>query len=329
MTSHTLCRSILGIALLAACAGGHAADAPYDDMETAARQVCLRAPDYPPRDQPPATQAACDSIAAYFGIGEPVDYAKARACAYAGKDDDILAMIYANGLGVARNYGVARKAACDADGAPAEVAGRLKHLDRMEAEGPARTGRFEFCDDITSGLMMGYCAKIRSRVADVQRNERLTQIAVHWSNDSEHAATALLKARDAFVAAHDAEVDLGGTARAAMVIDEEEIQLTAFIALLERADAGRLAEIPPARAQAVDMQLNATWRRLKATRDATSETSVKLADIQAAQRAWLRYRDAWVALGQQAFPRVSVDTWLAVLTQQREKQLADLLADRR
>lgn len=316
-------------AAFAACASVHAADAPYADMAPASRQVCTAAPDYPARDQPPPSQPACDASAAYYGIGEPVNPAKARACAYVGKDYDILAMLYANGEGVPRDYGVARKATCDADGAPAEISGRLAHLSRMETQGPAKAGHFDFCDDITSGLMMGYCENIAARRADQVRDARLTAITVDWSPASKGAFGALLQARDAFITAHDAEVDLGGTDRAAALIAQEQAQRKAFLALLEQAESGRLADASPARAQALDARLNATWRRLKATPDPREASGVQLAGIQRAQRAWLRYRDAWVALGKVRYPDVPASAWLAVLTEQRDQQLAGLLEDRR
>ena len=325
----TLRRSIPCAAALAACVLARAADAPYADMAPAQRQACLKAPDYPPRDQPPATQPACDSIAAYYGIGEPVDDAKARACAYVAKDYDVLAMIYANGRGVPRDLGVARKATCDADGAPAEIEGRLRHLARIEAQGPTAGRPFEFCDDITSGLMMGYCENIAARRADQKRADDLARRSATWPADQRTAFAALRAALDAFVAAHDGEVDLGGTARAAMVIAEEQAQRKAFVALLERAEASKIPGASAARAQATDAQLNTTWRQLKATSDADVRSTIKLANIQKSQRAWLRYRDAWVAFGHVRYPDVAASTWLAVLTEQRDKQLTELLADRR
>lgn len=318
----------LGTLALAALTSAHATDTPYAGMEPALRRVCEGAPAYPPGDQPPPTQPACDAIAAYYGIGEPANPARALACAYAGKDYDVIAMLYANGQGVPRNYGVARRATCDAEGAPAEIEGRLAHLSRLEKQDAAKAGHFDFCDDITSGLMMGHCAQIAARRADQHRGTRLMEITVHWSNEGKSALSALLLARDAYIAQRDAELDLGGTDRGAVIVAEEEELRQSFLALIERAQAGTLADVSPARAHALDAQLNASWRRLKATTDPASPYGVKLADILAAQRAWLRYRDAWVALGQQCYPRVSASTWVAVLTEQRNRQLAELLAER-
>jgi uncharacterized protein YecT (DUF1311 family) len=177
--------------------------------------------------------------------------------------------------------------------------------------------------------MMGYCENIASRRADQKRAEEVSRLVASWPADQQTALATLRAALDAFVAAHDGEVDLGGTARAAMVIGEEEAQRQAFIALLERAEAGKTGAASMARAKATDAQLNATWRQLKATSDSKASATVKLADIQKAQRAWLLYRDAWVAFGKLRYPNVAASTWLALLTQQRDKQLAEVLADRR
>jgi uncharacterized protein YecT (DUF1311 family) len=39
--------------------------------------------------------------------------------------------------------------------------------------------------------------------------------------------------------------------------------------------------------------------------------------VKLAQRAWLRYRDAWVKFGVVKYPAVSTDSWKTWLTQQR------------
>jgi uncharacterized protein YecT (DUF1311 family) len=300
-------------------------------MEADARRGCVdAAAAYPAADQPPASQPACEAMDAYYGIGTPVDYARARACAYRGSDADVLAMLYANGQGVKRDFGVARKAVCDAGGAPAEISGRLDHLARMEQavrDGTAPES-FDFCDDITSGMMQGYCTKIAARQAGQKREAMQAALVAGWPAAHQAAYVPLRQAQAAFRKARDGEVDLSGTARAAMVIDEEEAVENAFSGLLARAEAGRLAAVAPGRARAADAALNATWKRLQATPDPEFDT-VKLVDIVKAQRAWLKYRDAWIAFGRVRYPALPADAWIATLTEQRDSQLQDLLAARR
>ena len=73
--------------------------------------------------------------------------------------------------------------------------------------------------------------------------------------------------------------------------------------------------------------MNATWARFKATHDADMSTAT-MKDILAAQRAWLKYRDAWVRFAALHYPALPAPTWIALLTDQREKELEELLANR-
>lgn len=321
------CLRPAGFLLALAATAAHAADSSYDAMLADARHDCVKAaPAYPAADQAPPPSAHCDARNAYYGIGEPVDDAKARACAFAGRDYDVLAMIYANGRGVPRNIPVARKAVCDGDGAPAEFTGRLKHLARMEAAGSAAPGTYDFCDDVTSGLMEGWCAKIGTELQQQERDRRIAALTALWTPAQKAALATLDSHREAFVKARDGEVDLSGTARASMLFAAEDEVRQQFAELLARAAAGTLADVPPARAKAVDARLNATWKRLRAVKEGDLGT-VRQADLVAVQRAWLHYRDAWVAFGRARYPAITADTWVATLAEAREKQLAEMAGD--
>ena len=301
-------------------------DSDYDTMRAEARKDCVKAaPEYPAKDQAPPKDAHCSATNAYYGIGEPVNDAKARACAYAGDDHDVLAMLYANGRGVPRNIAVSRKAVCDDDdAAPAEIAGRLKHLARMEAAPGGKP--FDWCDDITSGLMEGSCAAIASTLKDQTRDQGVATLAASWTAPQKAALATLHREVEAFVKARDGEVDLSGTARAAMLIEAEDEVRTQFADLLARADAGRLADVPPARAKAADDALNAAWKKVRALPPLDLGT-VKQPDLLVVQRAWLHYRDAWVAFGRQRYPAIARDTWIVTLTESRVKQLKALSGD--
>lgn len=318
-------RHIAALLALAASAAARA-DSAYDAMLADARKDCVKAaPAYPAKDQAPPRNARCNATNAYYGIGEPVNDAKARACAYAGGDNDVLAMLYANGRGVPRNIAVARKAVCDDDtAAPAEIEGRLKHLAKMEAQPGGKP--FDWCDDITSGLMEGSCASIASTLKDQKRDQAVAALAASWTPAQKAALATLRREVEAFVKARDREVDLSGTARGAMLIEAEDEVRTQFAELLARADAGKLADASPARAKAVDEQLNAAWKTVRALPPLDLGT-VKQADLLAAQRAWLHYRDAWVAFGKQRYPAIAPDTWVATLTEARVKQLKELSGD--
>ncbi len=318
-------RHAAALLALAASAAAHA-DTSYDAMLADGRKDCVKAaPDYPDKDQAPPKNARCNATNAYYGIGEPVNDAKARACAYAGDDYDVLAMLYANGRGVPRNIAVARKAVCAPDpAAPAEIEGRLKHLAKMEAHPGGKP--FDWCDDITSGMMEGACASIKSALDQQRRDGRIAAMAASWSPAQKTALATLHREMEAFVKARDGEVDLSGTARAAMLFEAEDEVRQQYAELLARADSGKLADASPARAKAVDEQLNAAWKTVRALPPLDLGT-VKQPDLLAVQRAWLHYRDAWVAFGKQRYPAITADTWVATLTEARVKQLKELSGD--
>jgi len=305
----------------------HAADMSLGSIVAEARKDCAKAaPAYPANDQASAPSANCDARNAYYGIGEPMNDLKARACAYAGKDYAVLSMLYANGRGVPRNIPLARKAVCDDESAaPAEVLGRLGHLARIEA-GQQQPGSYDFCDDATSGFTTGWCSKLGTELDQQKRDRAMAALVASWTPAQQAALTMLRGQMEAFVKARDGEIDLSGTARASMLFAAEDEVRRQFSELLTRADAGRLPTVAPAQARGVDDRLNAAWKRLRAVKEGDLGT-VKQTDILASQRAWLRYRDAWVVFGRQRYPGITPATWVATLTDAREKQLAELTGD--
>ena len=318
-----LCGLALGAGLSATAADS------YDELMAQARRDCVKAASvYPPLDQPSGRVQPCEATAFYYGLGQPVDDNQARLCAFAELDYGVLAMLYANGRGVTRDYAVARKAVCDdTTAAPAETEGRLKRIARMEADAAHQARGFDVCDDATSGSMTGWCSELRARRNAPERDARLSKLSASWLAPQQAAFAGLRQALKAFVDARDGEVDKRGTLRDAMMTAEEERQRDAFVDLVERAEAGRVRAATPAHAKAQDERLNATWTRLKATRD-TDMTTVTMKDILAAQRAWLKYRDAWVRFAALHYPALPAPTWIALLTEQREKELEELLEDR-
>ncbi len=153
---------------------------------------------YPFQHRPTAEQAAalkdCDADKLYYGIGMHFDYTKARYCAFAKDSHDVLMMLYANGLGIPRNYAVAKMAACRADAQAAEIEARLARLTRMQTgrEGPAP--KIDICDDAASSHLGARCAAIQSGLADQERIARIDTISTRW-NEAQKAALQQLRNR--------------------------------------------------------------------------------------------------------------------------------------
>jgi hypothetical protein len=319
-----------------------AAEAPWDwgdakdeyssdfaESKALCRKVRGREP--PASDRPDAATAAalkgCDSEALYYGIGMPADPARARQCAFleAQAEPDgvltgrtMLMTIYANGRGARRDLDIAIHLACGIEGAPFESNGRVTHL--AELKGQSRPEEdFHFCDDITSGLAMGYCAAHQARVAGAKREAQLSALARGWTPAETQAFARLKRAHEDFVEAHGSgEVDMSGTARGAIAVNAEEEVRDAFAALLKDLAAGHWPRYDAGGYRSADARLNAAYRkRMQEAVAVDSPGAVTREGRRDAQRAWLRYRDAFLAFARVKYPKLSADSLAAWLADQR------------
>ena len=286
--------------------------------------------------------AGCNSEALYYGIGMKADPVKARACAFyeVGRQNPfaglgILMSLYANGKGVKRNLDLATALACRIEGAPAELAGRVQHLQAMKAD-PAKAGTFDYCDDITSGYAGALCEELDANIADTKRNARIDAITAHWSKADIAAFNSLGDAAETYAeVSSDNEVDMSGTARGAFAIQRREDTLDAFAHTLASLENGTLPHATAADAQAADGKLNGLYRKIMAlhvkpdqvggyqSADSLPSTTVTHAGIRKAERAWIAYRDAWLALAARHYPDISPARLSAYLTRERIAYIAD------
>jgi uncharacterized protein YecT (DUF1311 family) len=324
------------IGLAAAC-GAHA-QALYPNTENFGRAADPQAPWYKEcmrvaKVQPapvPALPASCKAYDYYGKLAQaatsPAEWGGVRACAVAAKDNAVLAMLYANGLGVPRDLDLATHYACRAGGAQAEVTGRIEHLMALR-KSPAAT-RFDQCDDITSGAMGGVCAGVADGQADKVRLAYFARLRRQLLPAQTGAFDKLVAATNAFASARGNETDLSGTARGAMVIHAEAREkewLREHLAAFEKGGA----TVPlPATFAAADADLNRAYKTLlalpptdKDTPDRLPYSTVTRTDVRAAQRAWLVYRDTWLAFAALRYPAIAPDALKSLLTDWRTKQL--------
>jgi hypothetical protein len=279
----------------------------------------------PASDQIPENVKApekCDAEALYYGIGAKADPVAARYCAISQVRDEIvfggnaiLMMLYANGIGVTRNFDLAIHHACLVGGAPAEVEARVKHLLDLKAK--KWDGRdFDLCDDITSGFMGGHCAAHRARLVSVQRDKRLAAIADKVPAEHKSLFDALLSASDGFVNVRvDNEVDLSGTARSAFQIKERTILNEDFIQMLEAYAKGKGRRYSEKEASELDNKMK---QALAAIQKIPAEVqkgwgTVTGQKIETTQKTWEVYRDAFATYASARDKKVtpsSVKAWL-------------------
>ena len=299
-------------------------------------KIAVPAKDLPSREERSAL-ANCNSEDLYFGFGTPVDAVKARKCAYleremAGKVRErvfggagLLAMIYANGKGADRNFDLAAKFSCEIDGAPAENLGRFEHLQKLKNEN--WTGDdFHLCDDATSGFMGGICAGLEEEFNRAKRERKLAQLISAWNPAEKQAFEEIRKAgQDFFQASSYNEVDLTGTLRGAFVVEAKAGLNDGFLAALERFEKRDFPKFTDVDFTRADAKLNSLYSKIQSKTDSLGYTTITPAGVKTTQRAWLRYREAWVTFGQIKYPSVAPESWRTWLTKERIKMLSSLL----
>jgi uncharacterized protein YecT (DUF1311 family) len=297
----------------------------YQASKALCRQVRGREP--PAADRPSAAEAralqGCDSEKLYYGIGMPADPAKARKCAFleADRGEDgpfsgraMLMTIYANGKGAPRNLDVAMHLACGIEGAPMENLYRVKDLADRRAKGGGG-GAFDYCDHITSGLGGGECALHASLIEGAKRDAVWARLTAAWSPAERQAFARVRAAHKAFAEAHaEGEQDLSGTLRGAFIVNANERQQKALLTTIEKLERGRAPVYGHGDLVAADAALNAEYRKQLGAIEADAGPGAPTRDgIRAAERAWLAYRDAFLAFAALRYPKVpreSVATWL-------------------
>jgi len=322
---------------------------PFSKDEPWYRQ-CMRVAQTPaPRVQPPSQSASrldtapaaragaprCDAYDLYYTKRSQATVSQAewntvRQCALDTGSDAILMMLYANGLGVQRDTGIAIHHACRMDAAKAEMAGRVEHLAELRAGAP-----FDQCDDVTSGRMGSECAAIRETQALRVRQARLDRMATSLAPAGRTAFARLRTVLERYVNAGSGEVDMQGTGAAGFATAHEGRLREQFMqAALDLAD-GKLAPASPADFARRDRELNDIYRTVMAIPskqadqpDRIGDSTVTRADVRAAERAWLAYRDAFVAFAATLAPRAGAEARASalktLLTRQRIAQLNQL-----
>jgi hypothetical protein len=280
----------------------------------------------------------CDEKELYYGFDDVPDYDAALQCGWyqrAHPQDQIanmfygpgvLTMLYANGQGVPRNYDLALRFACEQGwAAPAEQALRIGHLEYLRNSG-SKTGKFDLCDDITSGNSQAACADIQARLADVKRESKLAAITRSFSPAAKALFPAVQKAEEAFEQSRiETEIDLGGTARGALQSADERKLRDQFLINLERFGRGDIPPASTADLATLDRQLNVVYQQIQhAPPDAWEFGTIKPEGIRTTQRRWLELAQAWTNFAQVAYPNLSAERIRAQLIRLRLHQLRAL-----
>jgi hypothetical protein len=293
----------------------------------------------PRADLPSEAQRAelqgCDPGALYYGVGVPIDYERARQCAYVDARQqgsavvggpEILMMIYANARGVSRSFDLALRFACEVGGARKELESRVSRLWNARERGKLDR-EMDICDDVTSGYMSGHCAAHRERMAALPREaRRLAAVAEMPAGQ----VAALDKAAAHYFRTRSAhEIDLTGTMRAVYGIEEQARLEEQLVKALERL---RDPSFPGAvgDSTALDAELGATLNRISHCKSYAELEKLGLpgavtrVGIRRAHDAWLPFRSAFVALAVSVRRESQPHTWRAWLSAERLQLLQEL-----
>jgi hypothetical protein len=269
----------------------------------------------------------------YYGIGMPVDFVRARQCAYAQPvpprgvvmgGSEILMMVYANGRGVPANFDLALHFACKIFSAPAELELRVARLSQARTKAQL-DDTMDICDEATSGYMSGYCAAHRERVDAVARNARRLRATAGMPerelNDLKHTALRYFRAHS------ESEIDQTGSARAMFAIQEQARLDDELVSVLERL---RNPDFPPdsGDAKALYAELAALMKRVASCKTLTEKKAmygfITSAGIRETQDGWLPYRRAFIALAVKVRPETQSEAWQAWLDAERLRLVREL-----
>jgi hypothetical protein len=211
------------------CFSAPALKAQLDDADPQYRAVCREALAQPltlPLADP-AIKPDCDSTLSYFGIGQPVDYPAALACALAEYAQPtpalnptnpfhaagVLSMIYANGhapsTNTLQNIELATRFTCENWAPPAEIEARLDIL--AEDRETRSLHPFDLCETAHSAVTADWCTDIEARQSEVERNNAFAALRTSLPAAALANFDALLAAeKDYETARIQYELDLTG-----------------------------------------------------------------------------------------------------------------------
>jgi hypothetical protein len=307
---------------------------PSFDSEQEVSAFCRQfsALSLPPADQPSATErralAKCDAEKLYYGVGVRPDYVAARKCAYAElerKDASpfggahLLMTLYANGRGVPTNFDLALKFACTRDTNESARARAIQTIWKARA-GAGLSKVLDVCDFEAVTPAVAACLSRDSRIAGAKRDERKAKATMGLK--SRELAFLEKAAKDFFEARARSELDLSGTGRAMFAIEEKDRLADDYVDLLEKLADPKFS---PPRAEGSEARLVAFHARLLGCKELKTpwarDAGLSQRELASTQRAWTKYRDAWLALVAKARPRTAIPAWRALLVEQRIRML--------
>lgn len=229
----------------------------------------------------------------------------------------VLAMVFANGEGVARNLPLARQFLCQYGGGiqgdgPAQLLANFdKIMKRGEHFDVCAGGGGEFGREV-SFVCLGL--EQDRRAEEIHRLE--TAIAAASVPQMRDSFLALVSAWEKFHKAYgamDSAICDGGTGCGGITEDDDLKMTASWLAALKSLENN----VPPASGAdpstfaQLDNRLNSAYRESLDESKGCAPPDCFAAQIRAADRAWLEYREAWVKYGALRWPALPANQWRA------------------
>jgi uncharacterized protein YecT (DUF1311 family) len=238
-----------------------------------------------------------------------------------------LILLYANGQGVPRNADYATHIVCRIR----STFETDKALNQLIVELDAsRSGRatkwYTYCNlgfELDQGVEYG-CAQEAFEDAQNKRLDHLKLIASKWTAAQRSSFNAVLKAHDAYADANSSAESPPGTGRGASMLEVQDNVNQEFAADIDRLEQRKLPKATHLDYVHANQDLNSGYRKVWAElvqTKAQDPDEPGPRNLLAAERAWLVYRDAFVAFAKLRWPQVSPDSWLTFLTRERIARL--------
>jgi uncharacterized protein YecT (DUF1311 family) len=294
----------------------------------------------------PKAWPTCDSYKSYSGIGRKIDFAEARRCAWAERlaqkaeleprytvaslfgGSAMLTVLYANGEGVEQNKALAWRFACESG---LEGSGQKDILELPNKPHVTENEKkFKYCGEVRTTMEIGFCAAWDSEIQDQVRLNSIRTLSADWPTTQKNALFDLVNADDVYSTVHArGEIDLSGSGRAVWQLNAEWLLRERFVAALSAAEKGQLPGGTAADFASADTALNRIYKKaiLVAEAGKSGYGAVQPEGIGDAERAWLKYRDAWSAFAKLRYPTCDPNAWLTLLTNDRIAVLEDTFCE--
>lgn len=342
-TMNALCQAFsIGLALLAPSL--LAAEDIVTSAQDTIHQICAPYENWQPGPAARPTEAdrqafgaERDCFAYFYGEDNQPDYDKGRRCCLIlGGCNRELGMTFANGWGTPRDLDAATYFLCRASGelGAFEQKGMLEFVQSLRSGTEKRP--LDYCDHATSGAGMGMCAGLDYTRQKAGWDQRIADVEMILGADAKPALAALRKAADDLTDADGeliAEGNRGGSGYAGFVLDGKAKRGEVFVDTLERYTLARGPKTTAKALKSADDALNTAFETRMAEMKDLDQRLEKLSPgdgiLRDAQRAWIRYRNAWTAFYRlcwkgQAPPEILDQEIVAALTQDRTKDLEEM-----